>query len=82
VSSTALDRRPFPEHGADSLAKRLRAVDHAEDLSFERVPAILEVGEQVGGDRGVLASALPEASGSFVRSRLREPAGDLSVDAR
>jgi hypothetical protein len=60
VADTALHRRVYAEHVAERLAQCLRAVEDAEHALLDFEPAVDDVGEQRGGDGGVLARALPE----------------------
>ncbi len=59
VADAALDRH-LAEHGADRLAQRLRAVEHAEHALLDIKAALDEVGQQRGRDGDVLGRPLPE----------------------
>jgi hypothetical protein len=54
VANAALDRGAVAEHGADRLAQRLGAVDDEQDSLLGIQPAVDQVGQQSGGDGGVL----------------------------
>src|SRR3954447_3886894 len=60
VADTALHRGVDPEHVADRLAQRLGAVDHAEHALLDVEATLDEVGQQRGGDGGVLGRAVPQ----------------------
>jgi hypothetical protein len=60
VAHAALNGRVGAEHVADRLAERLGAVEHDEH-ALPRVEATFdEVGQQHGGDGGVLGRAVPQ----------------------
>ena len=65
VPHAALDRR-LAEDGADRLPERLGAVDHEEDALLGVEATLDQVGEQRGGDRGVLGRAFPEPERDLV----------------
>ena len=60
VTDAALHRRVDAEHVTDRLAQRLGAVDDHEHALPDVQAALDEVGQQRGGDGGVLGRAVPE----------------------
>jgi hypothetical protein len=60
VAHAALDRRVGAEDVADGLAQRLGAVDDDQHALLDIQAALDEVGQQRGGDGGVLGRAVPQ----------------------